>query len=131
LLHLGVLVGNEEYRRVANQIVLTMKAAMVRQPTGFGRLLGALEMLLSPSQEVAIVGEPTNPETQALYQEVRKRYLPHTVLAAKGPGEESVLPLLTGRDLLNGKAAAYVCENYACQLPVTSAAALGKLLDRA
>lgn len=131
LLRLGVLVGNEEYRRAANQIVLTMKTAMVRQPTGFGRLLGALETLLSRGQEVAIVGEPTNPETQALYQEVRKRYLPHTVVAAKRPGEESVLPLLAGRDVLNGKAAAYVCENYACQLPVTSAAALGKLLDRA
>lgn len=131
LLRLSVLVGNDEYRRTANQIVLTMKAAMVRQPTGFGRLLGTLETLLSRRQEVAIVGEPTMPETQALYQEVRKRYLPHTVIAAKRPGEESMLPLLAGRDMFNGKAAAYVCENYTCQLPVTAAAELGKLLDRA
>lgn len=130
LLRLSTLVGNEEYRREATRIVLTMKAMMARQPTGFGRLLGVLEGLLAPSQEVAIIGKPTQPETQALYQEVRKRYLPHTVLAAKGPEEESMLPLLVGRTLVDGKAAAYVCEHYACQLPVTDAATLGKSLER-
>jgi uncharacterized protein len=89
-----------------------------------------LETLLAPSQEVAIIGDLANPETQALYQEVHKRYLPHTVLAAKRPDEESMLPLLAGRTLIDGKAAAYVCEHYTCKLPVTAAAALGKLLER-
>lgn len=130
LLRLSVLVGNEAYRREASRIVLAMKEAMTRQPTGFGRLLGVLENLLAPSQEVAIVGDPGQAETQALYQEVRKRYLPHTVVAGQKPGEASLLPLLKGRDLVQGKAAAYVCENYACQLPVTTAAELAKLLER-
>ena len=130
LLRLSGLVGNEEYRRTANQIILTMKAAMVRQPTGFGRLLGALETLLARRQEIALVGDPSSVDTQALYKAVHKRYLPHTVVAAKRPGEESLLPLLAGRDMVDGKAAAYVCENYACQLPVTSAAELDKLFDR-
>ena len=75
------------------------------------------------------MGDPARPETQALYQEVRKRYLPNTVVAGKEPGTKSLLPILEGRDLVNGQAAAYVCENYACKLPVTNAAALGKLLD--
>lgn len=130
LLRLSVLVGNDDYRREAGRIVLTMKEMMPRQPTGFGRLLGVLEGLLIPSQEVAIVGDPGQAATQALYQEVRKRYLPHTILAAKRPEEESLLPLLADRTLVDGKAAAYVCEHYACQLPVTDAAALGKLLER-
>lgn len=130
LVRLSVLTGNEEYRREASRIVLTMKALMARQPTGFGRLLGVVETLLAPRQEVAIVGDPVQPATQALYQEVRKRYLPHTVLAAKRPAEENMLPLLADRTLVDGKAAAYVCEHYACQLPVTDAATLGKVLDR-
>jgi uncharacterized protein YyaL (SSP411 family) len=130
LLRLSVLVDNDEYRREASRIVLTMKEMISRQPTGFGRLLGVLAALLSTSQEVAIVGDPALPETQALYQAVRQRYLPHTVLAAKRPEEESMLPLLAGRTLVDGKSAAYVCEHYACQLPVTDAAALVKLLER-
>ncbi len=131
LVRLGVLVNNPTYRREANRILLTLKETMARQPTGFGRLLGTAEAILSPSQEIAIIGEPADEGTQALLQEVHKRYLPHTVVASKRPGEASLLPLLEGRELVQGKAAAYVCENYACQLPVTDATAFGKLLDRA
>jgi uncharacterized protein len=60
---------------------------------------------------------------------VRRRYLPNTVLALKRPGEESFLPLLEGRTLVDNRPAAYVCENYACKLPVTEREALSQLLD--
>jgi len=130
LLKLAVLTGNEDYRRQARLICLVMKESMARQPTGFGRLLCALNHLLVPSQEIAIVGDPEGADTAALLQVVRSRYLPTSVLAVKRPGEESMLPLLEGRDLVNGQAAAYVCENYACKLPVTDVQALAGLLDR-
>ncbi len=130
LLKLAVLTGNEDYRRQARLICLVMKESMARQPTGFGRLLCALNHLLVPSQEIAIVGDPEGADTAALLQVVRSRYLPTSVLAVKRPGEESMLPLLEGRDLVNGQAAAYVCENYACKLPVTNVQALAGLLDR-
>jgi uncharacterized protein YyaL (SSP411 family) len=129
LARLAVLVGNEEYRREALRACLLMQAALPQQPTAFGRLLGVVEMLLTPSQEVAIVGDPADAATMALLAEVRARYLPHTVLALKGPGEESVLPLMEGRELVRGLPAAYVCENYACRLPVTEPEELAKLLD--
>ena len=74
------------------------------------------------------MGDAADAATQALLAEVRRRYLPHTVVALKRPGEESMLPLLQGRDLVDSKPAAYVCENYACRLPVTDAEALAKLL---
>jgi hypothetical protein len=110
-------------------VILTLKEAMAQQPTGFGRMLTALHTLLQPSQEVAIVGEPTDAATRALLAEVRQRYLPTTVLALKTPDSESFLPLLAGRGLVNGVPAAYLCENYACKLPVTTAEALARLLD--
>lgn len=130
LLKLAVLTGNEDYRRQARLICLVMKESMARQPTGFGRLLCALNQLLVPSQEIAIVGDPEAADTAALLQVVRSRYLPTSVLALKRPGEESMLPLLEGRDLVNGQAAAYVCENYACKLPVTDAQTLARQLDK-
>lgn len=127
LLRLSVLVGNVEYRAQAVRLLLTMQEIMSRQPTGFGRLLCALETVLAPSQEVAIVGE-ADAATQALLAEVRRRYLPNTVVALKAPTAASILPLLEGRGLVEGKAAAYVCENYSCQLPVTDPAALAARL---
>lgn len=128
LLRLSILLDKPAYRRDAGRILIMMKDAMARQPTGFGRLLGVLDAYVTPSQEIAIIGEPADPTTQALLAEVRHRYLPRTVLALARPDEESMLPLLQGRTLVNGRPAAYVCENYACKLPVTSSPELAKLL---
>ena len=46
---------------------------------------------------------------------------------AKPPLQDS--PLLEQRVMQEGLSTAYVCENYACQLPVTDAAALAAQLD--
>ena len=131
LLRLAKLTGHDDYRSEAARIFQIMAAAMAQQPTGFGRLLTALDDLLSPSQEVAVVGSLGDPRTQALLQEARRHYLPHTVLAQREPDSENPLPLLEGRTLVDGQPAAYVCENYACQLPVTGVDALRQLLESA
>lgn len=124
LLRLAKLTGNDAYRSEAARVFRIMAAAMAQQPTGFGRMLTALDDLLSPSQEVAVVGSLTDARTQRLLEEVRRHYLPHTVLALKEPEDENPLPLMEGRTLVDGQPAAYVCENYACKLPVTSVEAL-------
>jgi uncharacterized protein YyaL (SSP411 family) len=129
LLRLAVFLDKDAYRREAGRIVLMLKDAMASQPTGFGRMLGVLDAYLAPSQEIAIVGDPAEEATQLLLAAVYIRYLPHTVLAFKQPDAESVLPLLQGRGLVDGRPAAYVCENYACRLPVTTPDELGRLLD--
>ena len=76
------------------------------------------------------VGDPADPATAALLAEVRGRYLPTTVLALNRPDEDAMLPLLAERGLVNGGPAAYVCENYACKLPVTTPQALAALLEQ-
>ncbi|MCO5212537.1 MAG: thioredoxin domain-containing protein [Caldilinea sp.] len=128
LLRLAVLLDKAEYRSEAGRILLMMKDAMARQPTGFGRLLGVLDAYLAPSQEIAVVGDPEAFATRALLAEARRPFLPHAVLAFAAPGAESPLPLLQGRTLVDGQPAAYVCENYACKLPVTTEDALRDLL---
>ena len=56
---------------------------------------------------------------------VRGGFHPHVVLAG-GAGD---VPLLEGRTPVDGQAAAYVCERFTCQLPVTSAEELAKSLQ--
>jgi uncharacterized protein YyaL (SSP411 family) len=62
---------------------------------------------------------------------VNSRYLPNSVLAAGAPADPAlaqVIPLLADRPLKDGLASAYVCQNYTCQAPVTSAEELAALL---
>ncbi len=129
LLRLAVFLDKNAYRREVGRIVLMLKDAMASQPTGFGRMLGVLDAYLAPSQEIAIVGDEADEATQALLRTASGKYLPHSVLAFKRPGEESMLPLLQGRELVEGQPAAYVCENYACRLPVTTPEELERLLE--
>ena len=80
-----------------------------------------------------IIGDPQAAATQALLETVHGRYLPNKVLVVARPDHVDELseriPLLAGRTQINGSATAYVCENHACQLPVTEPEALLRLLE--
>jgi uncharacterized protein len=70
---------------------------------------------------VAIVG----PEPAPLLDVVRGAYRPHLVLAG---GRGDGVPLLKDRAPVDGRAAAYVCEHFICQAPVTTPDALAAAL---
>jgi hypothetical protein len=81
--------------------------------------------------EVALVG-PSRESLRPFAAEVFGRFLPNRVVAG-ALGDDATqragLPLLEGRAPVDGQATAFVCRNYACELPVTDPAALAKQLD--
>jgi hypothetical protein len=85
--------------------------------------LSALDLSLGPTREVAIVGSMDDPAARALADEVLAvRFLPNTVLAMAAPDDEEAVEavaLLRDRPQVNGSPTAYVCERFACRLPVT------------
>jgi uncharacterized protein YyaL (SSP411 family) len=89
-----------------------------------GHALCAVDLYVGRSREVAIVGDPDAVDTKALVAEVHGRFLPNAVLAVGQPGAASEVPLLQDRQQLDGKATAYVCEQFVCQQPVTDPEAL-------
>ncbi|MGH2677412.1 MAG: thioredoxin domain-containing protein, partial [Actinomycetota bacterium] len=119
LLRLSLLTGDAEHERAGLAAFRAVRDLLDRAPTAFGTALGALDLYLGPSREVAIVGDRDDPRTDALVAEVWSRYLPRTVWAAGAPGSEAPVPLLQGREAVEGQPAAYVCERFVCQRPVT------------
>ena len=119
LLRLAVITGSSDHARRATASLRSMREFMGRAPMGSGHWLGALDFYLSTPKEIAIVGGVGEADTSALLSEVHRRFLPNSVVvgSAGDDGLPNGLPLLEGRDRLNGAATAYVCENYACQLP--------------
>ncbi len=133
LLRLSVVTGNDGYAVKAVAPLRTLAELMGRAPAGTGRWLAALDFYLSAPKEVAVIGPLDDPATSALLRQVNGRYLPNRVLAGATGADAanaSALPLLAGRGMVDGKPTAYVCENYACQLPVTDATALAAQLDK-
>jgi hypothetical protein len=107
---------------------------MTRYASGFGRFLCALDFYLGPVVEVALVSPAGGDGLRPLAAEVFGRYLPNRVVAGAVAGDAAGaegIPLLQNREAVGGKATAYVCKNYACELPVTDRAALARQLDEA
>jgi uncharacterized protein YyaL (SSP411 family) len=131
LLRLRVLTGETAYEKKALAALRPMADLLSRHPAGFGRFLCALDFNLGPVVEVALVDGPRG-GLEPLLAEVYSRYLPNRVVAGVRDGDgapSATIPLLEGRVAVDGRATAYVCRNYVCDLPVTEPAALGRQLD--
>jgi uncharacterized protein len=123
LLRLAALTGEGEYRRRAEEVFALFTQAAIRHPESFAHLLRALDFHLSPVKEVALIGG----DLDQLAVTVRSQYHPHLALAGGPEGAEQP-PLLRNRPSHDDKPTAYVCENFACQAPVTDPKDLAALL---
>ena len=93
---------------------------MARYPRAFAKSLAVVDLLSEGPTELAFVGAPNDPGLEALHRAVREVFLPHRVIASSdGTGKPSNHPLLSGKGLVEGKAALYICRNFACQRPLT------------
>jgi len=139
LLSYAALTGSPRHREAAMAALGTLEAVATRFPQGAGWGLAVAEAFLAGPDEIAVVGPAGDDRTSALHKAAMLGATPGAVIAlgdgtgTGGPdgadGREGI-PLLTGRSLVGDQPAAYVCRNFSCRLPVTSAdellAALGR-----
>ncbi|HEY5141900.1 MAG TPA: thioredoxin domain-containing protein [Solirubrobacteraceae bacterium] len=131
LLRLALLTGEARYEEAALGHLRLVHELAARHPTAFGHALQAIDLHVGPAREVAIVGAGGDP----LERVVRGGLHPRLVLAGRrfdaDPDHPTHVALLAGRGPVEGRAAAYVCERFACRAPVTDPAALAILLEDA
>ena len=122
LLRLAALSGEHSYAEHGVSVLRLLHELAPKHPQAFGHLLQALDFQLATVKEVALVGD----DSGALARVVRSSFRPHLVLAG---GEADGVPLLQDRPPVDGRAAAYVCEGFACKAPVTEPQELERLLS--
>jgi uncharacterized protein len=93
---------------------------IARYPRAFSKSLATVDLLAEGPVELAFIGAPNDPGLEALQLAVREVFLPNRVIASHdGTGTPSNHPLLTGKGLVEGKAALYICRDFSCQRPIT------------
>ncbi len=112
LLRLSRLWGDEELERRAVGVFRYIAPLLSRAPSAFGHALCALDLHFSSPRELAVIGPPDAEVARGALS----AFDPNAVVAF-GPSDE--VPLLVGKDLVDGRPALYVCENFACRAPVT------------
>ena len=129
LLRLAELFDDGDARDRAARVANSMAPAVARYPLAFGHMLACADMLVNGAVELAIAGDPSSDSFRALARTAAERYLPSLVVAGGAPRKGTEIVLLRDRQETGGAATAYVCRNYACELPATDAATLGRQLD--
>jgi uncharacterized protein YyaL (SSP411 family) len=109
-----------------------------RAPTAAGQMLLALEMFLGPTHEIVLLADPGRADIIPILCQLRGQFVPNKVVAMRSskttaqPKSQSALldPLFAGKAPLTDEPTLYVCENFACQSPVTGRAAITDKLEQ-
>ena len=129
LARLSYHLDRPDLREDAVRAVRAWGKPIGRQPRSFAKSLAVVDFLLEGPTELALVGAAGEAGFDALRREIGSRYLPNRIVAHRDPaGGEARSPLLRGKTLVNGRAALYVCRDYACQQPVTDPAKVSEAL---
>ena len=127
LLSYAAVTGSGRHRDAAEAALRSVRTLAERVPRFAGWSLAAAEAALAGPLEIAIVGDPDDPARQALVSTAWSATSPGAVVLTGAPGAGGV-PLLEGRGLVAGRAAAYVCRGMVCDRPVTDPEDLPGLL---
>ena len=133
LLRLAQFRDEKQLEERGKKTIRAFSATISRFPSAMPQMLVALDFSLSKPRQIVIAGKPDAPETKALLAEVHRHFLPNKILLlADGADGQKYLgeknEALRSMSVLNGKPAAYVCENFTCKAPVTDPDDLRKLL---
>ncbi len=122
LLTYSALTGSMTHRAAAEQALRVVTGAGVAQPRFFGWALAAAQALVDGPVQIALVGHDRNLEAVAWMRR------PPGAVVVSGDPDQRGQALLTGRPLVDGGPAAYVCRGMVCDLPVTTGDRLAAVL---
>ena len=126
LFKLAAFTGNGGYTEIAGKMLESVQGVLTRYPTGFAQWLVAQSFYVSKPKEIAIIGDVNGADTQAMLDVVNESYRPFVVVAVGA--KDSRVPLLSGREQIDGKATVYICENFSCKQPVNDEGKLRELI---
>ena len=112
LLRLAALTGEHRYEEAALGVLRLLHRVAPQHPVAFGHLLQALDFHLAPCARWRSSGR--TPGRSSASCAPRSARMSCSRAASAGG-----VPLLAGREPVGGRAAAYVCEHFACRRPVT------------
>jgi uncharacterized protein YyaL (SSP411 family) len=129
LLRLERMTADTRFADQADALLQAFSAQVAQHPSSHTLFMAAFDFALGPSFEVVISGAPGNPDTVAMLQSLRQRFLPNKVVVFRpsdtpAPAISKLAPFTQHQKPLQGQATAYVCQNFVCNRPTTDPQAM-------
>ncbi len=133
LLKLGLLTNNEQFTKQGEMVFEAFSQQLKQYPQYCSSMLSSISFQLGPNKEIVITGNPEALDTKEMLNVIRSRFLPNAVVLLHQSGDagkpiEVLMPFIKNQSPFDGKATAYICENYSCKQPVTDPEKLAEML---
>lgn len=134
LLKIARLSSDAELSRIAERQLEAFAGTVERYPAGYAMMMIALDSAFRPAGEIVIAGSAHDAAAHKMIETVRSGFRPHAAVlfaqdGAEGERLRALVPAVGDKRPLDGKATAYVCENFSCRAPVTDVDELARLLQ--
>jgi uncharacterized protein YyaL (SSP411 family) len=134
LLRLAQITNRPEYHSAAERTARALAPRIAGQPVAVPQMLVAAMFALDPKRQIVLAGDPRTDGMRALLHALRGRFLPGSVVLLADSEETRTklsrfAPEIREMREVNGRPTAFVCRNYACELPVNDASRLDELLQ--
>jgi uncharacterized protein YyaL (SSP411 family) len=134
LARLGRLTGRTDFENKADDLMTVFSRMTMEYPMAHTHMLMAVDFAIGPTAEIVVVGNPDDDAARDMINAVHRRFLPHSVLLNKpdGPKAETLARAAEfTRDLtrVDARPTLYLCRDFACQRPVTTAQEAENLLS--
>lgn len=132
LFRLGRITARSGFEEKAQKIGQVFSQRVSRRPSSVTMMMTAVDMMVGPSFEVVISGDPNSEDTKEMLRNLWSMYKPRKVVvqrpASETPDITELAEYTARQKPKNNQATAYVCQNYACKLPTTSISKMKELL---
>ena len=134
LLRLSQMTNREDLRESAEHLLSAFAPRLAAAPVALPQMLAACEFRLDQPRQIILVGDRDAEDTRALLRTLHSRFVPHRiVLLLDSPEARAALSMgiaaIGAMERIGGRASAYVCRNYTCQMPVNEAEDFAKLIQ--
>jgi uncharacterized protein YyaL (SSP411 family) len=129
LLRLAAITGNDRFRESAERTLRAFGSRLSHVPVAIPQMLVACEWLLAGAAEIVIAGE----NADALVGTLHRTFVPNKIVLRASADSRAALtrvaPWTEPMREVDGRAAAYVCRNHTCRLPVSEPSQFAELIQ--
>ncbi|MCH7818390.1 MAG: thioredoxin domain-containing protein [Candidatus Marinimicrobia bacterium] len=134
LLRLSQILDKEKYREIADKTVSYYSDILKKSPHALPQMLAAVDFSLVKPKQIIIAGKANSEDIKMMLNSLHEFYIPNKVIIHSDSEDDSNyvsknLEIVKYMKMIDGKATAYVCENYACKLPTNDLEVFISLLD--
>ncbi len=135
LVRLSALLASDSHKQQADKIFALFGTTLKDSTSSAPVMATAFDLHHRGKQQIVLAGDATTPEFKALAAHLHRKFLPNAALLHADGGEGQAWlathnEAIAGMKPVSGKPAAYVCQNFTCQAPVTTVEELEKALGK-